>query len=97
MSEALTVPRLTMMTSTVSKESLARDTHTQSSTLKSSVAYNFENKQYIYFIALALLKLPGMLQSPWPPAKFEPTNLPTDLSENTSKSICIAGHQIVVA
>ena len=49
MSEAVNVPSLIMMTSIVSKESLARDTHTQtdrqvSSKLKFAVAYNFAKK-----------------------------------------------------
>ena len=50
MSEAVIVPSLTLMTSTVSEESLARDTHTHTHRLwvvyvkLFKVAYNFENK-----------------------------------------------------
>ena len=51
MSEAVTVPGLTMMTSTVSKESLARDTHAHihtqtrvSSKLKFSMSLTTEKK-----------------------------------------------------
>ena len=53
MPEAVTVPSLTMMTSTVSKESLTRDTqihtdtyaHDFGTTLKFAVAYDFVNKK----------------------------------------------------
>ena len=39
MSEAVSVPSLMMMTSTVSEESLARDTHTETHTDSGSVVY----------------------------------------------------------
>ena len=47
MSEAVTVPSLTMMAATVSKDSLARDTHTQTRVFYvkiCKVAYDFANK-----------------------------------------------------
>ena len=53
MSEAVTVPRLTMMTSIVSEESLARDTHAQTHDTDTvsviflkicKVIYDFANK-----------------------------------------------------
>ena len=38
MSEAVTVPSLMMMTSIISEESLARDTHTQTDTVSSMLS-----------------------------------------------------------
>ena len=47
MSEKVNVPSLTMMISTVSEESLVRNTHTHGlgSTLKLAVTYDIANKQ----------------------------------------------------
>ena len=46
MSEAVTIPSLMMMTSTVSEESLARDTHTHASSIANFLRlWNYENKK----------------------------------------------------
>ena len=46
MSELVTMPTLTMMTSMVSEESLARDTDTQTDYIKYfKVTYDFEKKK----------------------------------------------------
>ena len=52
MSEAVTVPSLTMMTLTVSEESLARDTHRHGigTTLTFAVTYNFANKNTTFLL-----------------------------------------------
>ena len=57
MSEAVTVPSLMMMTSTVSEESLARDTHTDSGsyTLKFATSHDFASKKCSYFKLLCVL------------------------------------------
>ena len=73
MSEAVTVPSLMMMTSTVSEESLARDTHTDRHTphtdrqsrfyLKScKVTYDFANKNTSCELGNLLTTTPLVMQ-----------------------------------